>query len=357
VLILDEPTSALNQTEIRFLFEVIGLLKAAGVTMIYISHKFDETFAIADRVTILRDGEYIGTRMVREVSEDELIRMMVGRSIEDLFPKEHIEPGAEILRVEGLTLRAQEKRGERGLYDISFNLRAGEIVGVAGLLGAGRTELLQTLFGVHARKRVQGTILLNGVAQHYNSPLDAIAAGMAFVTEDRKNQSLIMQSSVAHNISLAALRDFLRFGVLRKQQEKQAVARSITQLRIKTPMPATLVATLSGGNQQKVVLAKGLLTAPRVLLLDEPTRGIDVGAKAEIYTLITQLAKSGAAILLASSEMAEIIAMCDRVLVLSEGRLTAELAHDEVTQERIMKAAMQWHEKAATQSTNGSAAA
>ena len=346
LLILDEPTSALNETEIKALFEVIRLLKADGVTMIYISHKFDETFAIADRVTILRDGEYIGTRVVSEVSEDDLIQMMVGRSIKDLFPKEHIEPGAEVLRVQNLKLSAQEKRGERGLHDISFCLRAGEIVGVAGLLGAGRTELLQTLFGVYARKRVQGSIQLDGVEQRYNSPLDAIDAGMAFVTEDRKNQSLIMQSSVAHNISLAALRDFLRYGVLRKQQEKQAVERSITQLHIKTPNMTTQVATLSGGNQQKVVLAKGLLTTPRVLLLDEPTRGIDVGAKAEIYTLITQLARSGAAILLASSEMAEIMAMCDRVLVLSEGRLTAEFTHDELTQERIMRAAMQWHEKA-----------
>ena len=356
VLILDEPTSALNETEITFLFEVIRLLKAAGVTMIYISHKFDETFAIADRVTILRDGEYIGTRVVNEVSESDLIQMMVGRSIKDLFPKEHIEPGAVVLQVENLNLSAEEKRGERGLHDISFNLRAGEIVGVAGLLGAGRTELLQTLFGVHAHKRVHGTIRLDNVEQHYNSPLDAIDAGMAYVTEDRKNQSLIMQSSVAQNISLAALRDFLRYGVLRKKQERQAVTQSIAQLRIKTPSPAASVSTLSGGNQQKVVLAKGLLTSPRVLLLDEPTRGIDVGAKAEIYTLITQLAKGGAAILLASSEMAEIIAMCDRVLVLSEGRLTAELTHAEVTQERIMRAAMQWQEKAATQSTNGSAA-
>ena len=354
ILILDEPTSALNQTEIQFLFEAIGLLKAAGVTMVYISHKFDETFRIADRVTILRDGEYIGTRIVRESSEDELIQMMVGRSIKDLFPKERIEPGDEVLRVRDLTLNAQEKRGERGLHGISFSLRKGEIVGVAGLLGAGRTELLQTLFGVYPRKRVLGSIQIEGSERHFDSPMDAIAAGLAFVTEDRKNQSLIMQSSVAHNITLAALRQFLRFGLLLHPQERQAVTRSIAQLRIKTPSAATTVSTLSGGNQQKVVLAKGLLTAPRVLLLDEPTRGIDVGAKAEIYTLITQLAKSGAAILLASSEMPEIIAMCDRVLVLSEGRLTGEFSHAEVTQERIMKAAMQWHVSQAALPSNGS---
>jgi ABC-type sugar transport system ATPase subunit len=344
ILILDEPTSALNQTEIRFLFETIGLLKAAGVTMIYISHKFEETFRIADRVTILRDGEYIGTRNVRETSQDELIQMMVGRSIKDLFPKERIQLGEEVLRVRDLHLHAQEKRGERGLHDISFSLRKGEIVGVAGLLGAGRTELLQTLFGVYPRKRVQGSIQIEGRERRFDSPMDAIAAGVAFVTEDRKNQSLIMQSSVAHNITLAALRNFLHFGLLRQQQERQAVRRSVSQLRIKTPNITTEVATLSGGNQQKVVLAKGLLIAPRVLLLDEPTRGIDVGAKAEIYTLISQLAKEGAAILLASSEMPELLAMCDRILVLSEGRLTAEFARGEVTQEQIMRAAMQWHE-------------
>ncbi len=344
LLILDEPTSALNETEIAFLFEVIRLLKAAGVTMVYISHKFDETFRIADRVTILRDGEYIGTRTVRETNQGELIQMMVGRSITDLFPKEQVTPGAEVLRVQNLSLRAQEKRGERGLHDISFSLRAGEIVGVAGLLGAGRTELLQTLFGVFPRKRIAGSILLDGREQHYHSPIDAIAAGMAVVTEDRKNQSLIMQSSVAHNITLAALRRFLRYGLLRRPQERQAVNNSIKQLRIKTPGVNAEVSTLSGGNQQKVVLAKGLLTAPRVLLLDEPTRGIDVGAKAEIYMLITQLAKEGAAILLASSELPELLAMCDRVLVLSEGRLTAEFTKDEVTQEGIMQAAMQWQE-------------
>ena len=344
ILILDEPTSALNQTEIEFLFEVIRLLKASGVTMIYISHKFEETFRIADRVTILRDGEYIGTRTVSETDRDELIQMMVGRSIKDLFPKERVLLGDEVLRVRDLHLHAQEKRGERGLHGISFSLRKGEIVGVAGLLGAGRTELLQTLFGVYPRKRVQGSIQIEGREQRFNSPIDAIAAGVAFVTEDRKNQSLIMLSSVAHNITLAALKRFMHFGRLRQQLERQAVRKSVTQLRIKTPSITTEVATLSGGNQQKVVLAKGLLIAPRILLLDEPTRGIDVGAKAEIYTLISQLAMEGTAILLASSEMPELLAMCDRILVLSEGRLTAEFNHDNVTQEQIMRAAMQWHE-------------
>ena len=311
--------------------------------MIYISHKFDETFHVADRVTVLRDGAYIGTRSINETNERELIQMMVGRSITDLFPKEKIQVGGEVLRVSGLNLVTVQGSGERGLHDISFEICQGEIVGVAGLLGAGRTELLQTLFGVYPRSRVRGSIRLEGREQHYNSPTDAINAGLAFVTEDRKSQSLIMMSSVAHNITLAGLRQFMRRGVLRHRQESQAVARSVAQLHIKTPSTAVRVSTLSGGNQQKVVLAKGLLTTPRILLLDEPTRGIDVGAKAEIYSLIGQLAANGAAILLASSEMPEILAMCDRVLVLSEGHLTATFTQAEATQERILEAAMQWH--------------
>ena len=339
LLILDEPTSALSEAEIEHLFAVIRGLKQQGVTMIYISHKLDEVFRIADRVTVLRDGEYIGTRLVTETQPYELIRMMVGRALADLFPKESVEPGDELLRVEQLSLAADRRQGSRALRDISFTLRRGEIVGVAGLMGAGRTELLETIYGVYPRSRISGRIVVEGRAQQFASPQDAIAAGLAFVTEDRKNQSLIVKLPVAENMTLAALKRFVSNGFLRLRAESAAVQRSIEQLHIKTPSAAVNVDTLSGGNQQKVALAKCLLTEPRIFLLDEPTRGIDVGAKAEIYALVSHLAQEGAAVLMASSELPEILAMCDRVLVLCEGELTATLARAEATQERIMEAA------------------
>ncbi len=339
LLILDEPTSALSEAEVERLFAVIAGLKQQGVTMIYISHKLDEVFRIADRVTVLRDGEFIGTRLVSETNPQELIRMMVGRSLSDLFPKENVTPGDEVLRVEGLGLAPDRRQGSRSLHAISFSLRRGEIVGVAGLMGAGRTELLETLFGVYPRSRVSGRILVAGHEQQFVSPQTAIAAGLAFVTEDRKNQSLIVKLPVAENMTLAALQRFVSRGFIRLRAEAEAVQRSIRQLHIKTPSSTADVATLSGGNQQKVALAKCLLTQPRIFLLDEPTRGIDVGAKAEIYALVSHLAQEGAAVLMASSELPEIMAMCDRVLVLCEGELTAELSRAEATQERIMEAA------------------
>jgi ribose transport system ATP-binding protein len=338
LLILDEPTSALSQAEIDRLFAMIAALQDHGVTMIYISHKLDEIFRIADRITVLRDGEWIGTLPVGEADPQTLIRMMVGRNLSELFPKEVAAEGDEVLRVENLSLLSNGERG-RTLHDISFRLRRGEILGVAGLMGAGRTELLETVFGVHPPQRVRGTIALDGRARRFASPADAIRAGLAFVTEDRKTQSLILQLSVAHNLTLAALSRFMRLNIIRRREEHAAVHRAIDQLRIKTPSSSIAVDKLSGGNQQKVVLAKCLLTRPRVLLLDEPTRGIDIGAKAEIYGLISQLAQDGAAIVMASSELPELLAMCDRILVLCEGRLTAELTRDAATQERIMEAA------------------
>lgn len=336
LLILDEPTSALSDTEREHLFSVIATLKADGVTMIYISHKLDETFRLANRVTVLRDGRYIGTRAVGETDEAELIRLMVGRPLTDLFPREDRTPGDEVLRVDTLNLRG----GGRTLHDISFSLRRGEILGLAGLMGAGRTELLETLYGVYGPRRTAGRMTLGGREQAVlTSPAAALRAGLAFVTEDRKEKSLVLGLSVGHNITLAALGDFLHGGLIGSRSEQAAVSQSIGDLHIKTHSPDVLVGTLSGGNQQKVVLAKCLLTHPKVLLLDEPTRGIDVGAKAEIYALINRLAKAGAGIILASSEMPELLALCDRILVLAEGRATAELSRAEATQERIMRAA------------------
>jgi ribose transport system ATP-binding protein len=339
LFILDEPTSALSETEIERLFAVVAALKSHGVTMIYISHKLDEIFRIANTVTVLRDGEHIGTCAIKETNQQELIRMMVGRTLTELFPKESVKIGEEVLRVERLSLAPDWQRSSRTLDDISLSLRRGEILGLAGLMGAGRTELLETLFGVYPSSRVSGRVVLNGQELQVGSPEEAIAAGFALVTEDRKLKSLITDMSVAENITLAALKRFLVLGFVRTRAETTAVQQSVVNLHIKTPSRFTLVDNLSGGNQQKVVLAKGLLTKPMVLLLDEPTRGIDVGAKAEIYALITGLAREGAAILMASSELPELLAMCDRVLVLCEGRLTGEFTRAEATQERIMEAA------------------
>jgi ribose transport system ATP-binding protein len=339
LLILDEPTSALSQTEIERLFAVVAALKTDGVTMIYISHKFDEVFQIADRATVLRDGECIGTLPIDQTDAATLIRMMVGRNLSEFYPKEDADVGDEALRVDHLHLLPDEQQGGRDLRDISFAVRRGEIVGVAGLMGAGRTELLETLFGVHPPRRVRGRIAIGGRERRIASPRAAIDAGLAFVTEDRKTQGLALPLSVGHNMTLAALGRFLRFDVIRQAAENAAIRRSIEQLHIKVPGVGAEVGKLSGGNQQKVVLAKCLLTRPRVLMLDEPTRGIDVGAKAEIYAIISHLAQEGAAILMASSELPELLAMCDRVLVLCDGRLTAELMRAEATPERIMEAA------------------
>ncbi len=342
LLILDEPTSALSEPEIERLYQVVDALREQGVTMIYISHKLDEIFRLCDRITVLRDGQYAGTRDTANVNASALIRLMVGREMTDLFPKEHASIGEEILRVENLNLlpaAAGIDSNGRALHEISFALRRGEIVGVAGLMGAGRTELMETLFGVPDRQRVRGTIRIAGQEIRMVSPRQALDSGLAFVTEDRKGQSLLLDLSIANNITLAALENFLSGGLVKRQEEAAAVRDSMQKLHVKAPNSAIAVGNLSGGNQQKVVIAKCLLTKPKVLLLDEPTRGIDVGAKAEIYALISQLAQSGAGVLMVSSEMPELLAMCDRVLVLCEGRLTAEFSRAEATQERILEAA------------------
>lgn len=339
LLILDEPTSALSQGEIARLFSVIRTLKQHGVTMIYISHKFDEVFTLADTITVLRDGHHIITVPAKEATQSELIRLMVGRELNDMFPKGTSSIGGDILRVEHLSFQPPATSLLRSLHDISFTLRAGEILGVAGLMGSGRTELLETLFGVHPRRQCRGDVLLTGEAKSLRSPRDAIEQGFAFVTEDRKTQSLVLMLPVGQNITMASLRAFCRWGFIQRGKERAAIQNEIQQLQIRTPNAQVAVETLSGGNQQKVALAKCLLTKPRVLLLDEPTRGIDVGAKAEIYTLIGQLASQGTAVLMASSEMPELLAMCDRIMVLREGELAATLDGPTTNQVEIMAAA------------------
>ncbi|GAA2432871.1 sugar ABC transporter ATP-binding protein [Actinomadura vinacea] len=346
ILVMDEPTSALADAEVRRLFTVIRDLAARGVAVIYISHRFEELEEIADSVTVLRDGTCIGRREMAGVERDELIRMMVGRPLGDLFPRAESEREGEEARltVEGLTLRPDPGSGRTPLHDVAFTVRAGEIVGLAGLMGAGRTEVLEALFGVHPPRTVSGRISLDGRPYRPRTPRHAIRRGLALVAEDRKAQSLVLDGTVLFNTSLAALGRFTRLVVDRKR-ERAAVQEKVTDLRVKTPGLNAVVGHLSGGNQQKVVLGKCLLTEPKVLLMDEPTRGIDVGAKAEIHALMNRLAGEGAAVLAVSSELPELIGMCDRILVLCEGRLTGELHRDPArgpaaTQEAILAAAM-----------------
>jgi ribose transport system ATP-binding protein len=347
ILVMDEPTSTLADAEVQRLFTVIRDLAEQGVAVIYISHRLEELEEIADSVTVLRDGAYIGRRRMPETSRTELIQLMVGRPLGDLFPREASEQsgGEERLRVEGLTLAPEPGSGRTALHGIDLNVRSGEIVGLAGLMGAGRSEVLEALYGAHPPHTVGGRITIDGRAYRPGTPRRAIGRGLALVAEDRKAQSLVLANTVAFNTSLAALGRFTRV-IVDRRRERAAVQRTIADLRVKTPSQNAVVGNLSGGNQQKVVLGKCLLTEPKVLLMDEPTRGIDVGAKAEIHALMSRLAAQGTAILMVSSELPELIAMCDRVLVLCEGRLTGEFHRDpargpKATQEAILSAAME----------------
>ncbi len=339
VVIMDEPTSALSETEVEKLFKVIRRLQQNGVAIIYISHKLEEIFAIADKVTVLRDGKYIGTCVVKESTAQQLVGMMVGRELADLFPKEKARLGEELLRVEALTVRHPSQSHRNLLEDIHLSLRSGEILGIAGLMGSGRTELLMTLFGASPGQLVDGKLFVRSRPVELHSPQEAIRHGLALVTEDRKAQGLFLQLPVQWNISIAGLRQVVKRWVLRHKLEKAMAQRYIDQLRIKVSSLAGAIETLSGGNQQKVILAKWMATAPSILLLDDPTRGVDVGAKAEIYHLMNQFAEQGIGVIMVSSELPEILAMSDRILVLSEGRMVAEFSREEASEEKIMTAA------------------
>ncbi len=340
VLVMDEPTTALNSEEVERLFEIVRSLRAEGLAIVYISHRMNEIFAISDRVTVLRDGQLAGSQLTTQLTRDALITLMVGRALPDLYAEQpdtgHLSDSSrpEVLRVTNLSARA--KPGGQPLQNISFAVRSGEVVGLAGLLGAGRTELLEALYGVPNPASVSGEIQVGGRVTQIRSPRDAIRAGMGFITEDRKHQSLVLVRSVAENISLAGLPQFVRGGLIDLKREERAVNQSIRTLRVKTPSASTPIASLSGGNQQKVVFAKYWLTKPQLFLLDEPTQGIDVGAKAEIYALIRDLSSQGTAVILASSEMPELLMLCDRILVLCDGRITADLPRAEATQEKIL---------------------
>jgi len=327
LIIMDEPTSALSVRETEELFTIIRQLKANGVGLVYISHHLDETFEISDRITVLRDGRHITTEPISEMDIERLIRLMVGRDLSEQFPKEIVPRGREVLRVENLT------QGNR-LHNISFTLHEGEVLGIAGLVGAGRTELVRALFG--ADPIDSGKIFIDGQRVFINSPRDAIRHGLALLTEDRKRQGLILNMSTRENITLSVLETLTPTIFTNRRKEAELSQRYIDSMAIKTPSQDQLVVNLSGGTQQKVVLAKWMATHPRILIFDEPTRGIDVGAKVEIYKLINTLVKEGVAIIMVSSEMPEVLGMSDRIMVICEGRVTGFLTREEATQEKIM---------------------
>ncbi|WP_107763873.1 sugar ABC transporter ATP-binding protein [Coprothermobacter proteolyticus] len=331
IIIMDEPTDALTTDEVQNLFKVVRALKSEGKGIILISHKIEEIMEIADRVEVLRDGKYIGTRVVSETNADELIKMMVGRELKDKFPKVKIPAGEVVLEVRNLNVPGM-------LHDISFELRKGEVLGIAGLVGAGRTELGKALFGFY---RYSGEIFLDGQKIKLTTTSAAIEAGIVYLTEDRKEEGLFLDKTVSYNMTLATLKAFTGlFGKVDAPREAQIVNDYVRRLRIKTPSIYQSVENLSGGNQQKVLVGKWLMTRPKVMILDEPTRGIDVGAKVEIYNLINELKESGIAIIMISSELPEILGITDRILVMHEGRITGHLADFEATQEKIMRYAI-----------------
>jgi ABC-type sugar transport system ATPase subunit len=338
ILIMDEPTSALTESEVERLFRIIERLLARGVTIVYISHKLDEVFRRSDRITVLRDGRLVRTMNRSETSPRELTHLMVGREISSFHQAEDRTPGNVVLEVASLSLPWTGHARAWRLKNVSFALRRGEVLGVAGLMGAGRTELLECLFGTSPEPLV-GRILLEGKEVHFASPADAKRAGVALVTEDRKRLGLFPQLNVRENITICMLEEAASVGVVSGRKERQAARESISLLSIKTPGTESAITGLSGGNQQKAIIARWLRTKPKVLLLDDPTRGVDVGAKAELYRVIDRLCHEGLGIIVTSSELPELIALCDRILVLCEGRLTGTFARGEFTEQALMEAA------------------
>jgi D-xylose transport system ATP-binding protein len=334
LLILDEPTAALTETEADNLLQILGLLRRKGVTCIYISHRLGEVMRIADRITVLRDGKTVVTKVKADMSEARMIQHMVGRDLSMMYPRRERAPGETVLEVKDWTVR-DPITGDVVVDRVSFSVRRGEILGIAGLMGAGRTELVMSLFGAWG-KRVGGELRLEGRKVDLRGADDAIAAGIGLVSEDRKRYGLVLGMDVKENSTLASLARISRLGVVNKNEEIKRAGRYVRDLRTKTPSLEQRVGNLSGGNQQKVVLAKWLLTQPRVLFLDEPTRGIDVGAKVEIYNIMNDLVDQGVCVVMVSSELPEVLGMSDRILVIHEGRLTGELPRGDATQEKVM---------------------
>ncbi|GAB1484930.1 sugar ABC transporter ATP-binding protein [Treponema sp.] len=342
LLILDEPTAALNDEESNKLLELLVGLKSKGVTSILISHKLNEVTKVADAVTVLRDGEVIETfdNTHGAIDEDRIIKSMVGREIVDRYPSRKSEIGEVVFQVDGLTAYDPLNESRARVKNVSFNLRRGEVVGFAGLMGAGRTEIAMSLFGKSYGVKHSGSITKDGVQIKHNSVSDTIDAGIAYVTEDRKNYGLILIDDIKRNVSLASLKKVSTSGVIDENRENVEAAIYRDKLRIKCASLDQKVESLSGGNQQKVVLGKWIMSNPDVLILDEPTRGIDVGAKFEIYTIINKLASEGKSILMISSEMPELLGMCDRIYVVTDGEIAGELTKEEASQESIMKCIM-----------------
>ena len=336
VLILDEPTSSLTQNEVEALFRIVEDLKAEGVSIVYISHKMDEILRISDEVTIMRDGQYVGTWESKNLTTDFIITKMVGRELTNLYPKRENVPGEVVFEVEDFT-----SINPKSFRHASFQLRKGEILGVGGLVGAQRTELMEGLFGI--RSHASGTIKYNGKELKIDRPKDAIDQGIAMLTEDRRASGILGVLSIADNISVASLNQYLDYGFcLNSKKIENLVQENVAKMNIKTPSSKTQIQSLSGGNQQKVLIGRWLANNPDVLILDEPTRGIDVGAKYEIYCIIAELAKQGKSIIMISSEMAEIIGMSDRVMVMCDGRITGFIDRKEATQENIMELVTQF---------------
>jgi len=337
VLILDEPTAALAEHEVVILLDIIRDLRQRGMSCIYISHKLDEVFAVSDRITVLRDGATVFSSNAAETDKNEIIRHMVGREIGDLFPRRKSEPGEVVLQVEGLSMKHE---GVERLHEISLEVRAGEVVGIGGLMGAGRTELFMHLFGALG-VRTSGSVRLNGKKLDAGAtPEQVIQRGMVLVSEDRRRYGLVLEKEVGFNLSLSSIARYTRMGLIDHRRERRANMEFFDSLRIKATGLEAVAGKLSGGNQQKIVLGKALMTEPKVILLDEPTRGIDVGAKLEIYEIINRLTAEGKAVILVSSELPELIGMSDRILMLNEGRVGGEFTRTEATQEKLMSAAM-----------------
>lgn len=327
VIIMDEPTAALTQSETEVLFQVVRSLKEKGVSIVYISHRMDEIFELCDRITVLRDGSYIDTKRIQDTDMNDVVKMMIGREIGERYPLREASIGEVVFKVEGLTCPGVFK-------DVSFEVHAGEVLGVSGLMGAGRTEIMQAIFG--NMPHVTGKLFLNGEEIHNHNPGQAMKNGIGFITEDRKTEGLMLEESIRKNISLANLGRISRRGVLRKKEERELVQKGIEELHIKCFGPEHECGRLSGGNQQKVVFAKWIYTDPKVLILDEPTRGVDIGAKKEIYNIINDLAAKGVAIIMVSTELPEVLGMADRIMVVREGLVRGILSKEEADQENIM---------------------
>jgi ABC-type sugar transport system ATPase subunit len=338
IVIMDEPTSALTETEVERLMRIIARLTSRGVTILYISHKMDEVFRLADRITVLRDGRLVETVRPAESSPRAVAHLMVGREIENASNFSPRTPGTAVLEARQLSLAWPGHAQKYRLREINLTVHAGEVLGIAGLMGAGRTELLECLFG-SSRLPPTGEILLNGRPVVFRHPADALAAGVALVTEDRKRLGLFDQLNVGQNITLGNLREALRAGLIQPRAERRVAAAMVERLHVKTPGVESRITNLSGGNQQKCIIGRSLLTRPKVLLLDDPTRGVDVGAKAELYRLIDGLCREGLAVIVTSSELPELLTLSDRIVVLCEGRLTGHFTRAEATEQRIMEAA------------------